>query len=110
IALRLVALVQVLDRDVGRTADALGDFLAGHLEMHAARMGALGAVHGEELLHLLQDGVEVAGLLSLSRRAPRGLPLGAPPHPPPPTCRRASPPAPAAAASLPRCRRPCARS
>src|SRR5260221_4229074 len=61
IALRLVALVQVLDRDVGRAADALGYFLAGHLEMHAAGMRALGTVHGEELLHFLEDGVEVSG-------------------------------------------------
>ena len=48
IALRLVALVELVDRDVGRAADALGDFLAGHLEMHAAGMGALGAMHREE--------------------------------------------------------------
>src|SRR5207245_7147074 len=53
IALRLVALVQILDRDVGRAADALRDLLTGHFEMHAARMRALGTVHGEELLHFL---------------------------------------------------------
>src|SRR5471030_2676779 len=65
IALRLVALVQVLDGDVGRATDALGDLLAGHLEMHAARMRSLGAVHGEEVLHLAQNVVEVAGLAAV---------------------------------------------
>src|SRR5690349_7000 len=67
IALRLVAFVQLVDRDLGRAADALGDLLAGHLEMDAAGMGALGAMHGEELLHLAQDVVEVASLLAVRR-------------------------------------------
>src|SRR5215469_7190321 len=65
IALRLVALVQLVDRDLDRAAGALGDLLAGHLEVDAAGMRALGAVHGEELRDLAQDVVEVAGLLAV---------------------------------------------
>ena len=45
-------------------AGALGDVLAGHLEMDAAGIGALGAVDGEEAPHLAQDGVEAAGSCS----------------------------------------------
>src|SRR5882757_10362095 len=64
IALRLVALDEIVDGDVDGAADALRHFLPGHLEMHAAGMGTLGTVDGEEVLHLAQDGVEIACLLA----------------------------------------------
>ena len=47
-----------------RAADAFGDVLAGHLDMHAAGMGALGVVDGEEAAHLGQDAVERPGLVA----------------------------------------------
>src|SRR3546814_9191538 len=49
-------------------ADALGHVLAGHLEMHAARVRAFGAMHREEAPHLGQDRVDGTGL-----EAVRGL-------------------------------------
>src|SRR5262249_22243617 len=58
IADRVVAVVEVLVRDGARPADAFGDVLARHLQMHAAGMGALGRVDREEALHLRQDAVE----------------------------------------------------
>src|SRR5580704_13751300 len=67
ITLRLVALDEVVDSDVDGAADTLGHFLSRHLEMHAAGMSALGAMDGEEVLHLAQDGVEIAGLLAVGR-------------------------------------------
>ena len=58
----LVALGQVRLGQPVRAADALGDVLAGHLDVHAARPGALGRVDVEEAAHLRQDVVEPAGL------------------------------------------------
>ena len=62
----MIAVVEILVGDGARAAGAFGDVLAGHLQMHAAGMGALGRVDGEERLHLRQDAVErprlVAGL------------------------------------------------
>src|SRR5687768_585630 len=64
IAVGVVAVGEaVLGHRLG-AADALGHVLAGHLEMHAAGMGAFGAMHREEALHLGEDAVERAGLVA----------------------------------------------
>ena len=52
IAIGVVAVVQIRLGDRARAAGALGDVLAGHLEMHAAGVGALGAADGEEAADL----------------------------------------------------------
>ena len=49
-------------------ADAFGDVLAGHLEMHAAGIAALGRVDREEAAHLVEDAVEGARLVARSTR------------------------------------------
>src|SRR5690348_13124267 len=67
IADRVVAVVEVLVGDRARAADAFGDVLAGHLQMHAAGMGALGMVDGEEGLHLRQHAVERPCLVARGR-------------------------------------------
>src|SRR3954471_15522109 len=51
IADRVIAVVEVLVGDGACAADAFGDVLAGHLEMHAAGMGAFGGMDREERLH-----------------------------------------------------------
>src|SRR5258707_8177014 len=92
IALRLVALGEIVDGDVDGSADALGHFLAGHLEMDAAGMTAFGAMDGEEVLPLAQDGVQVAGRPPGLRPRRGGRPAGgSATAPPAPT---AAPPAP----------------
>src|SRR5438445_4653125 len=58
IADRVIAVVEILVGDGAGTAKALGDVLAGHLQMHAAGMGAFRGVDREERLHLGQDAVE----------------------------------------------------
>ena len=63
--MRVVAVVQVLGRDGAGAAGAFGDVVAGHLDMDAARMRALGAVHLEEGLHLLEDAVERPRLVAV---------------------------------------------
>ena len=60
----LVAVVQVDFLQALRAAQAFGDVLAGHLEMHAAGMGAFGAMDGEEAAHFFQDAVDRAGLVA----------------------------------------------
>ena len=57
-----VVLVEVVDRDAGRAADALGHVLAGHLEVNAAERRAAPVVDVEGELDLAQDVVEVARL------------------------------------------------
>src|SRR5882672_12129301 len=44
IADRVIAVVEVLVGDGARAADAFGDVLPGHLQMHAAGMGAFGGM------------------------------------------------------------------
>src|SRR6185503_9323451 len=44
----VIAVLEVSVGDHARAAGALGDVLAGHLQMHAAAMGAFGAVDREE--------------------------------------------------------------
>src|SRR4051812_9955380 len=58
IADRVVAVVEILVGDGAGATEALGDVLPGHLQMHAAGMGAFGRVDREERLHLRQDAVE----------------------------------------------------
>ena len=64
----LVALVQVGLDDLVAAADALGDVVAGELDVDAAGVGAEGAVDLEEARDLVEDVVEAAGLV-----AARGL-------------------------------------
>src|SRR5262249_16318515 len=64
IAERVVAVVQILVRDGARAAGALGDVLAGQLEVHAVRICPLPAMRREEALHLLQNAVERARLVA----------------------------------------------
>lgn len=59
----LVAPGQIGVGDVLGTAEALGDVLPGDLDMDAARMGAQRPVHFEESLYLVDDAVEVPGLV-----------------------------------------------
>src|SRR5271163_470425 len=67
IAAGVVASGEVDLADRLRAAGAFGDVLAGQLEMHAAGIGALGAVDLEEALELGQDAVELAGLVAGGR-------------------------------------------
>ena len=46
-------------------AEALGDVLAGQLDVQAARVGLQVAVHLEVAEHLVDDPVEVAGLVAV---------------------------------------------
>src|SRR5690606_26966281 len=43
-------------------AKAFGDILAGHLEVHATRIGAFRPVYSEEAPHLLENAIERPGL------------------------------------------------
>src|SRR6202171_4209179 len=58
IADRVIAVVEILVGDGARAADAFGDVLAGHFQVHAAGMGAFRRMDGEERLHLGQHPVE----------------------------------------------------
>ncbi len=52
IAMRVIPVAERIVGDGDGTAHAFGHVLAGHLDMHAARMGALGTVDRKEALHL----------------------------------------------------------
>ena len=67
VAGRLVALVQVVLEDLVAAADALGDVVAGELDVDAAGVGAERAVDLEEALDLVQHVVEAAGLVAAGR-------------------------------------------
>src|SRR5450631_699923 len=67
IADRVIAIAEVLIGDGARAADALGDVLPGHLQMHAAGIGAFRRMSAEERLHLGQDPVERTGLVAAVR-------------------------------------------
>src|SRR6185312_1946090 len=58
IADRVIAVVEVLVGDGAGAADAFGDVLPGHLQVHAAGVGALRGVDGEERFHFGQHAVE----------------------------------------------------
>ena len=60
----VIAVLQVFRGDGAGAAGAFGDVLAGHLDMDAARMRALGAMHLEEGLHFLEDAVEWSRLIA----------------------------------------------
>ena len=62
VARRLVAAAEVCGRQLGRAADALGDVVAGQLDVQATGMGAELGVHVEEAVDLVDDPVEVPGL------------------------------------------------
>src|SRR3954468_1558187 len=64
IADRVIAVVEVLVGDGAGAADAFGDVLPGHFQVHAAGMRAFSGVDGEERLHLRQHAVERAGLVT----------------------------------------------
>jgi hypothetical protein len=63
----VIAVRQILVGHRAHAAGAFGHVLAGHLEMHAAGDGALGAVDGEELAHLAQHRIEGPGLVARGR-------------------------------------------
>jgi hypothetical protein len=67
VADRLVAQVQVGVEDLLGATDALGDVVAGELDVDAAGHRARGPVHLEEAFDLLDDVVEVAGLVARRR-------------------------------------------
>src|SRR5450631_3238491 len=67
IADRVIAIAEVLMGDGARAADTLGDVLPGHLQMHAAGIGAFRRMNAEERLHLGQDPVERTGLVAAVR-------------------------------------------
>src|SRR5947209_20204710 len=64
VARGLVAAVQVRVADLHGPPEALGDVLAGELDVHAPGPGTQPAVHVEEAEHLVDDPVEVAGLVT----------------------------------------------
>src|SRR3954464_6514744 len=64
---RLVAVPEVDLEQLLAAADALGDVVAGELDVDAAGPGPERAVHVEEPLHLLDDVVEAAGLVARAR-------------------------------------------
>src|SRR5882724_5106724 len=67
IADRVVAVVEILVGDGASAADAFGDVLAGHFQMHAAGMGALSGMDREEAFDLGEDAVERTGLVAGGR-------------------------------------------
>src|ERR1700761_2329548 len=64
IAHRVIAVAEILMTDGAGAADAFGDVLPGHLQMHAAGMGALGRMDGEERFHLGKDAIKRPGLVA----------------------------------------------
>src|SRR5215218_4421197 len=64
VAGRLVPAVEVLVADLHRAAEALGDVLTGELDVDATGPGAQRPVDVEEAQHLVDDAVEVAGLVA----------------------------------------------
>src|SRR5690348_18445218 len=67
VARGLVPLAQVGFGDVLAAADALGDVVAGEFDVDAARVRAERAVHLEEARDLVEDIVEVPGLVAAGR-------------------------------------------
>src|SRR3546814_11610579 len=63
--MRVVAERQRVVADRLRAAEAFRHVLSGHLEMHAAGIGALSLMHGEETLDLRKDGVARARLVTV---------------------------------------------
>src|SRR4051794_38529004 len=67
IADRVIAVVEVLIGDGAGAADAFGDVLPSHFQVHAAGMGAFGGVDREERFYFRQHPVERAGLVARGR-------------------------------------------
>src|ERR1700704_5456467 len=67
IADRVIAVVEILVGDGARAADAFGDVLPGHLQMHAAGMRALGLMDRKERFYLREHPVERPGLVARRR-------------------------------------------
>ena len=65
IAHRLVAVIELVLRQRFGTSEALGDVVAGELDMDAAGPGAFGAVGADEPGDLAEDVVEVPGLAAV---------------------------------------------
>ncbi len=63
----MIAVVEILIGNGTCAADAFGDVVAGHFQMHAAGMRPLRRMDGEERFHFRQDAVERAGLVTASR-------------------------------------------
>src|SRR5262249_53409509 len=88
VARGLVPVAQVAFGDVLPAAHALGDVVAGELDVDAARVGAERAVHLEEAGDLVQHVIEVAGPVAARPPPPvsarRGPWPRAPPAPRPP--------------------------
>src|SRR4051794_1201776 len=75
----LVPAVEVLVADLHGAAEALGDVLAGQLDVDAARPGAQRPVDVEEAEHLVDDAVEVPGLVAGGGGGGGGARRGGPP-------------------------------
>ena len=76
VAMGVIAGRQIGFLDAMSTARAFGDLLAGHLDMDAAGVSALGLVNIEKLTDLLHDVIERAGLVTrggLHRIAMHGI-------------------------------------
>ena len=58
---------QVVICEALAAASALGDGLAGQLEVHAAEVGSVGGVDGERLRQFAEDGAEAARLETACR-------------------------------------------
>src|SRR6516162_9336033 len=67
IADRVITVVEILVGNRACPANAFGDVLAGHLQMHPAGIGALRRVDRKEAPHLRQDAVERPGLVASGR-------------------------------------------
>src|SRR2546428_6740988 len=61
---RVIAVVELGVGDRPRAAGAFGHVLAGHLQVHAAPIGAPGRIRGKETLHFLKNDIEPTGLLA----------------------------------------------
>src|SRR5438105_13573953 len=62
--MRVVAVRQILLRNILRTAETFGDVLAGEFEVNSTRMGSFGAVNLKKCAYLFQDAVEWPGFVS----------------------------------------------
>src|SRR4051794_22479562 len=67
VARRLVTQRKILFRDLVPAADALGDVVAGELDVDSARVRAQGVVNLEEARHLVEHVVDAAGLVTARR-------------------------------------------
>src|SRR3954449_4922649 len=64
VALGLVALLEMVAEDLVAAAEALGDVLAGELDVHAAGPDVVGVARGEEAMELAHHVDEVTRLVA----------------------------------------------